>query len=382
MNTVDDRRFERTGWPIDDGGSGLPNHCYTSDEWLRAERERLFARTWMLAGFQHDIPRPGDVQPVTVAGMPLLLLRDREGEVRCFHNVCRHRGTTLVDGPCRSLQALTCPYHAWSYALDGRLLTRPHFHGAGHHDVIEKGGDAPGLVTVRHALLHDLIFVNLSGDAPAFEDHVAFFLDKTAAYDLASLRYAATVSFEIAGNWKLVYENYIDCYHIFSAHPRLNNFADMSGREPLATHGHWLWTRYEFDAPEPGRGVGLPYYPGLEARWRHTCSAFHLFPTACFHIWPDQLALIHHRELSPGRTHEDIHLYFVGDAATDPAFADARESVAELWRELNGEDVGVIERMQQGRSSGGFDGGVLSPYWDRPTQHFARLVAKSVNGGA
>ena len=371
-------RLERTSLSIEEGGSCLPNYCYTSGEWLQTERERVFARTWMLAGFQHDISGRGDLQPVTVAGVPLMLLRDHEGNVRCFHNVCRHRGAVLVDRPCQGKRVVRCPYHAWSYGLDGRLLARPHFHGGGQHDRPADEVDAPALVPVRLACLHDLVFVNLSGDAPVFEEHMSLFFEKAAPYDLAALRYGATVSFDIAANWKLVYENYIDCYHIFAAHPKLNAFADMSGRKPLEAEGHWLWTRYEFGEPEVGRGVGLPYYPGLSGRWRNICTAFHLFPTACIHIWPDQLALLHHREMGPDRTREDIHFYFVGDAATDPHFAAAREGVAELWRELNAEDIGVIERMQQGRHSPGFDGGVLSPYWDLPTQHFSRLVADAV----
>ena len=371
-------RLDRTSQPIEEGGTCLPNYCYTSGEWLQIERERVFARTWMLAGFQHDIPGRGDLQPATVAGVPLMLLRDRDGNVRCFHNVCRHRGAILVDRPRRGNGVVKCPYHAWTYGLDGRLLARPHFYGGGRHDRIADDVDAPALVPVRLACLHDLVFVNLSGDAPAFEEHMNLFFEKTAPYDLTALRYACTVSFDIAANWKLVYENYIDCYHIFAAHPRLNAFADMSGRNPLDAEGHWLWTRYEFYEPEVGRGVGLPYYPGLSGHWRNTCTAFHLFPTACIHIWPDQLALLHHREIAPDRTREDIHLYFIGDAATEPRFAAAREGVTELWRELNGEDIGVVERMQQGRHSPGFDGGVLSPYWDLPTQHFSRLVADAV----
>ena len=108
-------------------GSGLPNECYTSEAWLTAENKQLFVRSWMLAGFCHSIPDKGDACPVEVAGMPLIILRDHDGDIRVYHNVCRHRGAVIVPEPCKAQHILTCPYHNWAYGLDGKLRTRPHF---------------------------------------------------------------------------------------------------------------------------------------------------------------------------------------------------------------------------------------------------------------
>lgn len=103
--------------------------------------------------FCHDIPRPGDACPVDVGGgVPLALVRDDNGDVRVFHNVCRHRGAVVVAEPCSGQKVLTCPYHGWSYGIDGRLRMRPHFRGAGRHDVTHDGNAAPGLVPVRAAV--------------------------------------------------------------------------------------------------------------------------------------------------------------------------------------------------------------------------------------
>ena len=201
-------------------GTGLPNDCYTSAAWLALENKQLFSRTWMLAGFCHDIPDAGDVKPVTVGGLQLILVRDDQGEVRVFHNVCRHRGAMLLDQPCRGRKLITCPYHAWSYAFDGTLKSRPHFFGGDKHDR-QPGPDAPRLVAVRHTLWHDLIFVDLAGDAVDFEQHFAPLTNRTSQYDFTALRYAETLDFDIKGNWKLVYENYCDPYHVPTLHPRL-----------------------------------------------------------------------------------------------------------------------------------------------------------------
>ena len=359
-------------------GTGLPNACYTSDEWLRLENERVFAGTWMIAGFCHDIPEPGDACPVTLAGLPLLLLRDMNGEVRVFHNVCRHRGAILVDKPRSGLKGLTCPYHSWSYGLDGSLKARPHFFGGGKHDR-KPPPDAPGIVPVRHAVWHDLIFVNLSGDAVDFETHWAPFAERTRKYDFSALRYAETLDFDVAGNWKLIYENFYDAYHVPTLHPRLEAFTPIDMRPAPAFDGPWFFATVQFPEPEEGRGVGLPYYPGLDDYTKRTEWYFHLFPTTNIQVWPDQLAVFQLHALAPGHTIERIHLYFIGDAAEDPAFAKERQNVCDMWNELNTEDFRVVENIQRARSSPGFDGGTLSPFWDPVAQQFARLMTEAVD---
>ena len=354
-------------------GSGLPNECYTSSEWLKAENEKIFARTWMLAGFCHDVPEPGDVSPVEMAGMPLMIVRDHDGMIRVFHNVCRHRGAVVVAKPCQRQSVLTCPYHSWVYGLDGSLRMRPHFFGGGRHDT-DPGKDAPGLVPVRHAVWHDLVFVNISGDAPEFEDHWEPFARRTKDYDFGALRYAATLDFDVKGNWKLIYENFYDAYHVPTVHPKLEVFTPLDTRVAVDTEGPWFHNTSTIQEPQPGRGIGMPMYPGLDAEGRRTEWYFHLFPTTAIQIWPDQLAIFQLHALAPDRTMEHIHMYFVGDAATDEAYARHRQDVYDMWNELNTEDFEIVENMQGARSSPGFDGGVLSPYWDPATQHFARLV--------
>ncbi len=354
-------------------GSGLPNECYTSPEWLKAENERIFARTWMLAGFCHDVPQPGDVSPVEMAGMPLIIVRDHDGMIRVFHNVCRHRGAVVVAQPCQRQSVLTCPYHAWVYGLDGSLRMRPHFFGGGRHDT-DPGEYAPGLVPVRHAVWHDLVFVNISGDAPEFEDHWEPFARRTRDYDFGALRYAATLNFDVRGNWKLIYENFYDAYHVPTVHPRLEVFTPLDTRVAVDTEGPWFHNTSMIQEPQPGRGIGMPMYPGLDGKGQRTEWYFHLFPTTAIQIWPDQFAVFQLHALAPDRTKEHIHMYFVGDAATDEVHAGHRQDVYDMWNELNTEDFEIVENMQGARASPGFDGGVLSPYWDPATQHFARLV--------
>ena len=146
---------------------GLPTAAYTSEEFYQLERERLFPRTWMGVAFAHEIPDPGDAIPVTVAGLPVILLRDKKGEIRGFHNVCRHRAALVLPEPAKGLSSLRCPYHFWTYGLDGKLKVTPYWDGT--KDAKEGGVDKSknGLVPIRCGVWHDIIFVNLEGRCAA-----------------------------------------------------------------------------------------------------------------------------------------------------------------------------------------------------------------------
>ena len=361
--------------------AALPNAAYTSAAFLELENARLFARTWMLAGFAHEIPEPGDVRPTNVAGEPVILVRCRDGEIRAFHNVCRHRGSRLVAEPCQGRKTLVCPYHAWTYGLDGRLLTRPHFHGPGAHDIVEPGnGDGAkwGLKPVRTALWRDLVFADLSGSAPPLEEHLKPMTERLAGYRLDALGYAGKLEFEIEANWKLIHENFIENYHVFAVHPKLTDFVPMERRNPSSHDGYCLWNDYRFPKPEPGRGEGLPYYPDLPEDLVDRGLWFHFFPSLDIELWPDQFAVFRVTPLGPTRTREEIHVYLIGEAAQSECYRDGRQGVFDMWRELNREDIAVLENLQAGRASSAFDGGCFSPHWEAANHHLCRLVVEGI----
>ena len=348
--------------------SALPNVCYTSAAWQKLEFERLFARSWFVAGFVQDVPLPGDAMPIEAFGMPLLVLRDLDGGIRVFHNVCRHRRAILVSGKRTRLRELACPDHGWTYDLDGSLKRCPHADGGGRHH------DAPGLTAIRSEVWHHWVFVNLDGEAPALEDYLAPAEDLVRGYDLRAARHAGTVHFEIAANWKLALENYIEPYHVFSAHPRLHAFVPMSERMPSRIDRHVMWNRYLFRASEPGRGEGLPHFPNLSAEAARQ-GVWFILPTAFgVEVYPDHVASFHVAPVAPDRCRERIDVYLVGEAATSPEWADGRQAVLDMWKELNHEDIGLVESMQRGRTSPAYDGGCLSAYWDEAPLHLSRMV--------
>lgn len=355
----------------------LPNEAYTDPAFLELENARLFAPTWMLVGFGAALPKVGDAQPVTVAGVPIFLIRGDDGAIRAFQNVCPHRGSKLLIAPCSGKARIACPYHAWAFDRQGRLRSRPHFEGPNKHQVVEDGS-GPNLIPVRAESWFDLVFVNISGDAPPLSDFLAPLTRRLEGYDLSALNYAGGKTYEVAANWKFAIENYIEPYHVFALHPRLTSFAPMDKRKPSDFEGGCFFNEYTVEKLEEGRGEGLPHWPGLRREWRNRGLWFHLFPSFSVELYADQFTVFHVIPLECGKTREELHFYLIGDAAKSDAHAAARQQVFDTWHDLNLEDLGVLERLQQGRRAPGYEGGAFSPYWDRAPLQFSRLVAQAL----
>ena len=332
----------------------------------------------MLAAALRDLENPGDLLPVEVGGHSLLLVRDEAGEVRAFENVCRHRGARLVSARCRKRKSIVCPYHAWRYNLQGKLERRPHFHGGDRHDVLDPGPHDIGLFPVRCVVWRHWVMVNIDGNAPPLHEHFRFMDEKLDGYDFTATEFAGALEFEVECNWKFPHENYIEPYHVFSAHPRLSAFVPMAERQPSFVVGDLMWNYYQYKNAEAGRGSGLPHFPGLNDELSMRGIWFSVFPSFGLEIYPDHIALFHVNPIAPGRTIERIEIYLIGDAATAGQYKSGRDAVLDMWQALNDEDIGLLEALQQGRSAPSYDGGLLSPYWDEATRHFSRMVAETM----
>ena len=341
---------------------GLPAAAYTSEAFFALENRRLFAESWVFAGFAHELARAGDVAPITVAGQPMLLVRDAEQGIRAFHNMCRHRCLRLVDEPGNVGRAIRCPYHSWTYGLDGTLHVAPYFGGRDPR-AVPAGFDRSehGLVPVRSATWHDWIFVNPSGAAPPIEDFVAPLRHWLDGLDLTRMHHLATIDLgEVATNWKLLMENFIEPYHVQFVH-------STTTEQPLTDH---------YTVNEPGC-LGCAVDVSGEAAREDTLSAdsryLTLFPNFALGLYfPDQIGVHLDVPLAPGRTHQRRAIYGLGP---EPAPAERAERLARLWRDVHREDQEICERLQQGRASdAAAGGGVLSPVWEDSVRSFQELV--------
>lgn len=346
---------------------GLPPEAYTSEAFFALENERLFANAWVFAGFAHELAAAGDAAPVTVAGLPLLLVRGRDGEVRAFHNVCRHRGALLVDAPGNVGRVITCPYHAWAYGLDGALRATPHFAGPDRHDHPGLDRRRMGLKAVRSGLWQDWIFVNLSGRAGDFEAFIAPLARRLGGVDFARMKAVATLDLgEVRTNWKFLMENFIEPYHVQFVHK-------TTTEQPLSDHstfidGHCVGSAVEISNKADGRGGETLAVDS----WYLTL--FPNFVLGRYH--PDQIGVHLNVPLGPDRTRQRRVIYHTGE---DDLPAETVDGLARLWRKVHAEDHAVCERLQLGRASEvAADGGVLSPHWEDSLGRFQDLVRAAV----
>ncbi|VEP12600.1 conserved hypothetical protein [Hyella patelloides LEGE 07179] len=358
---------------------GLPAEAYTSEEFLERERRTIFTNSWICVGISADLPDIGDLFPVEVAGMPIVLVRDRLGKIRAFHNICSHRGLQLVAEPCQQQKRIRCPYHSWSYDLDGELKSTPHF--GGYWQDIYEGFDhkRKNLQSIECQQWLDLIFINLAGNAPPLRDYLQPIIDRWSAYDLSLLRYGQEIGFEFNANWKLAVENFSESYHLPWIHPQLNNCSRMEDH-------------FSFEVGENHVGQGsklyrsgeigdrtLPVFPNLQKTGRETVAEYiSVFPNLMLGIHPDYFLALMVNPLSPSRSVERMAFYFVGDTATNSEYEALRQIPVDLWKITNDEDLETIERLQKGRNSPAFGGGCFSPALETTVHQFQRLVAKAI----
>lgn len=355
--------------------NGLPNAHYTDPATIAAENEAVLARQWAGLDVASAVPEPGDAKPLSFLGNPLLLLRDREGVVRVFQNICRHRGMILVEEPRKIEGALRCPYHSWCYGLDGRLVATPHVGGPGQNSHPDMDRTTLGLIEVRSHVWRDVVFVNLSGDAAPFEDIHADLIARWAEFDQPMYHGGpdSTFTLEVQTNWKLAVENYCESYHLPWVHPGLNSYSRLEDHyhieEPGLFSGQGTLVYRQLEGEN---GAKFPDFDGLSDKWDTAAEYIAAYPNVLLGVHRDHAFAIILLPVSQDRTVEHVHLYY----PTPDTDEMLRSKNSHLWKQVFEEDVFVVEGMQRGRHAEGFDGGRFSPAMDGPTHLFHDWVAQ------
>ena len=359
--------------------NGLPNAHYTDPDMFRTEAQALLMSTWAGLAVTADVPEPGDAVPMDFLGMPLLLIRDKQGEVRVFQNICRHRGMMLVPEPRKVEGAIRCPYHSWCYSTAGRLVSTPHVGGPGHntHDAIDK--DTLGLIEVPSHIWREVVFINVDGTAPPFEEVHADLIARWAEHDKPLYHGGADSTFvlDVRTNWKLAVENYCESYHLPWVHPGLNSYSRLEDHYNIEAPGHY--SGQGTLVYRQLRGVNeevFPDFEGLSEKWVEGGEYVALYPNVLLGVQRDHAFAIVLDPVAQDHTREHIHLFY----ATPRTDEGMRAKNATLWKTVFEEDIGVCEGMQRGRSAPGFDGGRFSPAMDSPTHCFHDWVAMRMQG--
>ena len=359
--------------------SGLPNTAFWSPDWLRLEQERIFRRNWVYVAADEELKEPGAIKSLEIGGTPIFLARGQDYKVRAFHNVCRHRGTQLVVGSCKK-KAITCPYHAWTYDLQGRLRARPHFQGADKKESLSQtDSESLGLFGIRCETWNGCHFVDLSGKAPSLNRWLAPVFERSSAHDFSQIRWIGKKTYHFKSNWKLVLENYMEGYHVFAAHPRLIAHAPMTVRWSGEWIGHVFYNDYIAPELTAGRGTALPHFPGLSDEDTKRGLWFACLPNFAVQVFADQFVVLATYPTAPDETLEELHFFVAGEeAATNERYATGREELLDMWHKLNMEDVELVERLQQGRRSTAFKGSMMSPAWEGPAHQLAQMIVNSI----
>jgi choline monooxygenase len=317
-------------------------------------------------GHVGEVPRPGSFASTRVAHLPVVVVRDEEGALRAFLNVCRHRGA-LVCESSGERATLQCPYHAWTYGLDGRLLAAPRFAREGGADEAELG-----LLPLRLETWGPFLFVCADDEAPPLAEVLADVPQRIteAGIDVDALRFLQRSESEIDANWKIVVENFLECYHCPTAHPGFSAVMDVSPDAYLLEAHGWRMTQHGPPRPEPKGG----YDPAGEVER----GQFHLFfPGTVVNVMPGRpnLSIGPIYPLAPSRTYRFLD-YFVAPDADGRWIAE----MLEFDTQVGVEDRALVERVQAGVGSGLLEQGRLLPESERLIAHFQSLVLDALAG--
>jgi len=363
--------------------TGLPNIAYMSHEFAKFERDHVLAKTWFCAGNVAQLPANSWLQPVDILDLPLLIVRTRDGEIRTFHNVCSHRGMKLVQQSGRSNGIITCPYHSWCYGEAGELRSTPHVKGEGNHNDDRLDKSLHGLKEVRSHIFAGLIFVNISGDAPAFETFIEPVTSHWHEFNFDLYHHGGEEShweITLEGNWKFAQENHVDGYHLPFVHPDLNSYSPLRDHYPLVIEGSASGQGTICQAHGGAIGDGQrPPNPYLGEPWQRGRSEFlSVFPNVMIGVHSDHIWTVHLIPTQAGQTNERMDLHYFGEGATSDRFADLRRNNRDRMLEIFEEDRAMVEGMQRGRQSTAFDGGALAPEMDQPAHCFNKIAASAI----
>ncbi len=362
--------------------TALLPRMYLDEAVLEAEHELIFERTWQLAGHVSALQGPGSYLTASAGSQPVLVLRDEENRLVAYRNVCRHRASRLLSGSGQCKGAIRCRYHGWTYRFDGSLIGVPEGFGFGSR--LDKS--SLGLFPVRVEEFCGLIFVNLDPDAAPLAELVSGLAERLERYQIPSLEpfASATPTLDIRArlerrrgrpappraehgqpaNWKVVAENYIEGYHIPIAHPGLMRMLDYKHYD-VELHDHWVW----FDAPlraKPSSNRLERMYaqlvepmPGLTDEDRGIWRYAFIYPNTTIDLYPDQVNTWQILPDGVGRTHDVFGNY------RSPSTSPRTRMVQWLNQYLNklvlDEDIEIVDNVQRGANTRGYECGPLSP---------------------
>jgi choline monooxygenase len=383
---VDLYKIEAVKKPISQA-NGLPNECYTSENYTKYERDTVLSDNWTVIGSASSVPEIGEAKPFNLLGIPLVIIRDKNKLVKVFHNVCSHRGLKLINEPCKLKNVIQCPYHSWSYSFNGELVATPHIGGMNKHKVDGFDRAKSSLKEVRSKIWMDLIFINLNNNAKEFDRYVKPLESRWSKYitkeDQKLICHAKNFGYfniKVNSNWKLAIENYCESYHLPWIHPELNKVSNIKdhyhiedSKGTFSGQGSNKYTQ-QFDGNRK-----FETFPNWPTDLNQNSEYVSFFPNVMLGIHIDHFYAFWLEPLANNKTREHFEMYYIGEeSAESEDFKRMRENNFKFWKKVMNEDVEAIQGMQAGRNSPAYNGGNFSPIMDTPTLMFHRWVVNKL----
>ena len=344
----------------------IPANFYTDPAVFAREQEKIFARSWQLVGHRDQVRNTGDFFTAELCGEPLLLVRDAQGELRGFYNVCRHRAGPPAEG-CGSRKVFRCGYHGWTYGLDGALIRAPEVEG-----VQDFKPEEFALTAVRAEEWFNLIFVNLDPDAEPLQESLGKLRMQAERFPFAGMMRFERRTYDMKCNWKTYIDNYLEGYHLPSVHPGLNRELDYDGYT-VEPHPRYVRQFSPIRGAQPGDAIPRRYQ---EARADLTTDYFWIFPNWMLNCYPDNVQVNIIVPLEAERTLAVFEWYL---PEKDLGSAAATESV-RFSDQVQIEDTAICEMVQKNLHSRSYDRGRYSVKQEKGVHAFHRMYAEAMKG--
>jgi len=364
--------------------------AYRSSEFYTLEQQKLFSTSWVCVGYTDQVRERGDTFRTNVGGQELFIVKDRQGTIRAFHNVCRHRGSLLVekDG---NYDRIRCPYHSWVYESSGELLVTPLFKG---HDLEEREEqyyteqserlfckkDYP-LLRVRVETWGSLIFVNLDPQACTLKEWLGDLPDRFARYPLHELRLQKRATFDVKANWKLIAENFMEYYHLPTIHPELVKVSKVNLHYRYQGSGMYMGFCTSPLSADPLSPFELiPPVPGLNETEAKSAMWIHIFPNISMFLFPNHLFTLLLNPRGCGETLEYTDILVHPSGFQTENYAQHYEDIFKYWDVVNRQDFEAVQRVQIGIANKAYPGGRLCERFEEPLYRFQNMVIDRMVG--
>ena len=335
----------------------IPSRWYADPAFHAFDLEAVFARTWQHIGPVSKLQNPGNQIVAQVGGNPIIALRDHDGTVRAFYNVCRHRGGPLATEECTS-KVLQCKYHGWTYLLDGSLRGTPKFNRTELFDRKDYG-----LIPVRLDSWHNLLFVNLSDGGAPFEALSGVVHERVGSDTLNSKKFFRRITYEVNANWKVYVDNYLEGYHLPYVHPELCNLLDYQ---------NYTTETFEYCSLQHSP---IQQQDNLYGSSDGPAFYFFIWPNFMLNILPGRMQTNVVHPLAPNKCLVIFDYYY--DEVDSPRFRAVAERDIEYSDHIQKEDAEICEHVQRGLESKAYDKGRFSVECENGVHHFQSLLKQA-----